>query len=111
MNILLYLFIAVNFIAFGIIGYDKWLARNNKRRIPEKILLGLVLIGGTIGSGFGMLIFRHKTSKRSYLLKFFLIVVLQVSVLYACVNYSSNLREVFCNPEACEQKAFKNPRK
>jgi uncharacterized membrane protein YsdA (DUF1294 family) len=59
-------------------GYDKKLAQNNKRRISEKTLLTFVGIGGTIGSGLGMLFFRHKTAKRSYLLKFWLILILQI---------------------------------
>jgi uncharacterized membrane protein YsdA (DUF1294 family) len=68
--ILLYTFLVVNLIAFVLMGYDKKLAQNNKRRISEKTLLSFVCIGGTIGSGLGMLFFRHKTAKRSYLLKF-----------------------------------------
>jgi uncharacterized membrane protein YsdA (DUF1294 family) len=83
---LLYTFLVVNIIAFVLIGYDKKLAQNNKRRIPEKILLLFVLIGGTIGSGLGMLFFRHKTSKTSYLLKFWLIVVLQLLITYFYFN-------------------------
>ena len=61
-------------------GYDKKLAQNNKRRISEKTLLAFVLIGGTVGSGLGMLFFRHKTSKTSYLLKFWLIIILQILI-------------------------------
>lgn len=82
--ILLYTFLALNIIAFALIGYDKKLAQNNKRRISEKTLLTFVGIGGTIGSGLGMLIFRHKTAKRSYLLKFWLIVVVQILKFWFC---------------------------
>ncbi|MBE0392497.1 DUF1294 domain-containing protein [Flavobacterium sp. PL002] len=79
MTFLFYLFLIINAIAFILIGYDKSLAKNKKRRIPEKTLLGFVLIGGTIGSGVAMQIFRHKTAKRSYLLKFLGIVILQIA--------------------------------
>lgn len=75
--ILLYTFLALNIIAFVLMGYDKKLAQNNKRRISEKTLLIFVGIGGTIGSGLGMLFFRHKTAKRSYLIKFLGIVIVQ----------------------------------
>ena len=78
--ILLYTFLVVNLIAFVLMGYDKKLAQNNKRRISEKTLLAFVLIGGTIGSGLGMLFFRHKTSKTSYLLKFWFIIILQILI-------------------------------
>jgi len=92
MDILLLLFLLVNLIAFTIIGYDKRLAVKNKRRISEKALLFWVVIGGTIGSSLGMLLFRHKISKRSYLLKFFLIVGLQVVFI---VLFNAKMREVF----------------
>jgi uncharacterized membrane protein YsdA (DUF1294 family) len=76
--ILLYTFLTVNLIAFVLIGYDKKLAQNNKRRISEQTLLFWVALGGTIGSSLAMSIFRHKTAKKSYLLKFFGIVTLQI---------------------------------
>ncbi|HEX8577578.1 MAG TPA: DUF1294 domain-containing protein [Flavobacterium sp.] len=59
-------------------GYDKSLAVKNKRRISEKTLLTWVAVGGTFGSLVAMLVVNHKISKKSYLLKFFGIVVLQV---------------------------------
>lgn len=83
MTILFEYFLLLNVFGFAVIAYDKYLAKKHKRRIPEKILLAFVLFGGTIGSGLGMLIFRHKTAKRSYLLKFWLIVIVQVIMLYA----------------------------
>ncbi|WP_264566062.1 DUF1294 domain-containing protein [Flavobacterium sp. N3904] len=79
--ILLYTFLAVNLIAFVLIGYDKKLAKNNKRRISEKTLLFSVALGGTIGSSLAMSIFRHKTLKTSYLLKFFGIVSFQIIII------------------------------
>lgn len=80
--ILFYVFLGLNLFAFIIIGYDKFLAKKHKRRIPEKILLSFVFFGGTVGSGLGMLIFRHKTAKKSYLLKFFGIVIFQILFIY-----------------------------
>ena len=92
MDILLLLFLLVNFIAFTIVGYDKRLAVKGKRRISEKALLFWVAVGGTIGSSLAMLLFRHKVSKRSYLLKFFLIVVLQAVLI---IGFNAKIREVF----------------
>ncbi|PZX95299.1 DUF1294 domain-containing protein [Flavobacterium aquariorum] len=79
--ILLYTFLAVNLIAFLLIRYDKKLAQNNKRRISEQTLLLWVAFGGTIGSSLAMSVFRHKTAKRSYLLKFFGIVSFQIIII------------------------------
>ena len=61
---------------------DKYAAIRNQKRISEKTLLLLAAIGGTIGSSLAMLIFRHKTSKKSYLFKFFAVIFLQICVTY-----------------------------
>jgi len=68
MIVLFYLFLFLNTISFLSIGYDKYLAKNYKNRVSEKILLIAVLIGGTIGSDLGMLFLRHKTAKNNYLI-------------------------------------------
>jgi uncharacterized membrane protein YsdA (DUF1294 family) len=83
--ILIYLLI-VNGIAFLVNGLDKWLAVIQKKRIPEQSLLGLVVLGGTFGTGIGMLLFRHKTAKKTYLLCFFGIAILQLIAAYFYLN-------------------------
>ena len=70
-----------------VIAYDKYLAKNHKRRISEKKILTFVGIGGTIGSGLAMLVFRHKTAKRSYLFKFWSIVLIQILLFYFLYCY------------------------
>jgi uncharacterized membrane protein YsdA (DUF1294 family) len=79
---LTYLFIVINSLTFLIFGYDKWLAKNNKRRISEFKLLLLTGIGGTIGGLIGMNFFKHKTNKFSFILSFYAIVILQIVLLY-----------------------------
>ncbi|WKL42442.1 DUF1294 domain-containing protein [Flavobacterium sp. ZE23DGlu08] len=82
MSFLFWYFPLINLVAFSIIGVDKRLAIQQKRRISERNLLLTSLIGGTIGSGLAMLVFRHKTSKMSFLWKFFLIGILQLFIVY-----------------------------
>lgn len=82
MTILFYYFLILNGIAFGLTAYDKHLAKAQERRISERNLLGFVFFGGTIGSGLAMLIFRHKTSKISYLWKYFGIVSIQIFIIW-----------------------------
>ena len=85
--VIFYYLLILNLIAFLLIGLDKQLALQQKRRISEKTLLTFVFFGGTIGSGLGMVIFRHKTAKRSYLWKFWGIVVVQIVIVYALFYY------------------------
>ncbi|AIG31208.1 DUF1294 domain-containing protein [Flavobacterium psychrophilum] len=84
--ILIYFFI-INTIGFFLIGYDKRMAIAHQYRISEKTLLSIVFLGGIIGSGLAMLFFKHKTSKTSYLLKFFGIISLQIMILFLVLYY------------------------
>ncbi|WP_243389177.1 DUF1294 domain-containing protein, partial [Flavobacterium psychrophilum] len=86
LSILIYFFI-INTIGFFLIGYDKRMAIANQYRISEKTLLSIVFLGGIIGSGLAMLFFKHKTSKTSYLLKFFGIISLQIMILFLVLYY------------------------
>ena len=63
----LYYFFLINLIALLSMAWDKWLAREKKRRIPESTLLGLALAGGATGILAGMLIFRHKIRKPRFI--------------------------------------------
>lgn len=87
MEVLLLYFLFINILVFIFAGYDKYLARKNKRRIPENTLFFLQLIGGTIGLLTAMLLFRHKTSKTSFIVKFTIILVIQTALIIAFLNY------------------------
>ena len=58
--ILIYL-IAINVVAFFLYGIDKWKAKRSKWRISEATLLGLAVIGDSIGAWLGMKVWHHKT--------------------------------------------------
>ena len=51
----------VNLIAFTVYGADKRRARKDRRRVPEKTLFLLAIIGGSLGAFLGMRLFHHKT--------------------------------------------------
>ncbi|MFI4912859.1 MAG: DUF1294 domain-containing protein [Sedimentisphaeraceae bacterium JB056] len=74
-------FTAINIAAFLLYGYDKMRARRQKTRVPEAVLLAWAAIGGSIGSILGQQIFRHKTKKKSFRLKFWAVVILQLIIL------------------------------
>jgi len=82
MEVLLLYFLFINIIVFIFAGYDKSQARKNKRRIPENTLFFMELIGGTPGLLIAMLIFRHKTSKTSFIVKFTVIFLIQAVLVY-----------------------------
>ncbi|WP_072885566.1 DUF1294 domain-containing protein [Chryseobacterium takakiae] len=77
-----YAIAVISIVTFIIFGIDKRKAVQHQRRIPESALLSLTFLGGTIGALLGMLLFRHKISKTSFLLKFGLIVLMQAVFMY-----------------------------
>ncbi|MBQ8359431.1 MAG: DUF1294 domain-containing protein [Oscillospiraceae bacterium] len=70
--------LAVNALGLIIMHYDKYLARNNKWRIPEKTLMGFAVIGGSIGCLLGMYSARHKTRKPKFTVGIPAILVAQI---------------------------------
>lgn len=75
------LFVALNLFTFFLFGYDKLLARTRKRRISEKTLLTMALIGGSAGAVFAQKIFRHKSQKYRNL--FWVILLVQFLIFEA----------------------------
>ncbi|MEG1240676.1 MAG: DUF1294 domain-containing protein [Oscillospiraceae bacterium] len=59
---LFYYLAGVNLLCFFLMGADKYKARRRQWRIPEKVLLGTALLGGSLGGLLGMYLFRHKTN-------------------------------------------------
>lgn len=68
------------FIAYGI---DKVKAKRGSRRISERSLLLLALVGGAAGAMLGMLLFRHKTRHMKFVICVPLLLVLQVTAYVA----------------------------
>ncbi|MEC5290667.1 DUF1294 domain-containing protein [Aurantimonas sp. C2-6-R+9] len=59
-------FLAINIAAYFAFVFDKAKARAGARRIPEKSLLRLALLGGSIGAISAQRIIRHKTHKEPF---------------------------------------------
>ena len=62
---LIYLLL-INAVGFGVMLYDKFLAKNNLRRTPEKTLFGIAAFGGSVGCIIGMYTVHHKTRHKSF---------------------------------------------
>lgn len=73
--------IAINVAAFVLYGYDKNAAQYSRLRVPERVLHGVELCGGTPGAFIAQRIFHHKTHKVSYRIVFWLIFGVQVAAI------------------------------
>lgn len=71
--------LGVNVAAFGAFWWDKSCARAGSRRISEKTLLMLALVGGSLGAVGARHLFRHKTRKEPFRSRLHAIVVLQLA--------------------------------
>lgn len=78
--VIVYLVI-INIAAFCLYGLDKSAAINQKQRIPNRVLLGIAVIGGSIGALAGMYTFRHKTKKWYYTITVPVILLLQIAAV------------------------------
>lgn len=75
-------FVFISALSFFIFGADKFQAKNLGKRISESTLLIATFLGGTFGSLFGMFVFSHKISKKTFILKFLIVILIQFLILY-----------------------------
>lgn len=77
---LLFLYLAIiNIAAFATYAWDKHISKKrNAWRVPEKNLLLLAAIGGSIGALFAMYTLRHKTLHEKFFIGVPAILILQL---------------------------------
>lgn len=78
-------FFVVNVGSIIGIWWDKRRAKKNHWRIKESTLLVWALVGGWPGVICAMRRFRHKTSKRSFIVKFVMVVLLNLATIITVV--------------------------
>ena len=87
MNGILFLYIVcLNLVTFVIMFADKRRAIKHQWRIPEKTILLLSLIGGSLGSLCGMFVFRHKTKHLSFRILLPLFFIFHIVVVFWVVS-------------------------
>ena len=59
----------------------KFKAKRSKRRISEATLLGMAVIGGSIGAWLGMRVWHHKTMHKKFQLGIPLILIIQLAIV------------------------------
>lgn len=93
MIIFLYYLIAINIIAALVFSIDKFCAEHHRRRVPERTLHILELLGGWMLILVLMRVIHHKCSKRAYYRWTYLIVLLWVAAfaLWLYLHYSVSM--------------------
>jgi uncharacterized membrane protein YsdA (DUF1294 family) len=75
----------ISLVSFVVCVYDKKISKKNRveLRIPEKVLLLLSAIGGSVAMFVTMILIRHKTKHVKFMLGIPLIIVLQIAIAVA----------------------------
>jgi len=74
----------INVVTFFMYGIDKWKAKQSKWRIREAALLGLAMLGGSIGAWLGMNVWHHKTLHKKFRYGVPLILIAQIALFFLC---------------------------
>lgn len=80
MPYLIYLLL-INALGFFLMLADKHKARKNLWRIPERVLMGTAILGGSLGVLMGMRLFRHKTQHLKFSIGVPILLAVQIFLL------------------------------
>ena len=78
--------IIVNLLGLLFMGLDKKHARSKGTRFPEKLLLLIAGIGGSLGIYCGMWIFTHKNRKNKFFIGIPAIIAIQLLIILLAIN-------------------------
>ena len=81
LHIILIYLVIINVVTFFMYGIDKWKAKHTKWRIPEATLLGMAVIGGSIGAWLGMKVWHHKTLHKKFKFGVPAIIIIQLLII------------------------------
>lgn len=75
----------INIVTFFVFGWDKFKAKYKEkhegaRRVPEKTLFLLAILGGSVGALLGMKVWRHKTLHKTFRFGIPAILILQILI-------------------------------
>ena len=81
LHIVLSYLIIINVVTFFTYGIDKIKAKKSKWRIRETALIGLAVLGGSIGAWLGMKVWHHKTQHKKFRFGVPAIIIIQLSLI------------------------------
>ena len=77
----------LSLITFLLYGIDKFKAKRNLWRVPEKVLLLFGFVGGALGGILGMNTFRHKTKHWYFYAVNVLGLIVNVAIILVLGNF------------------------
>ena len=89
-NPILVFIIVINLVAEVVCIADKLKANYKKRRISEKTLFTISLLGGAVFMYLTMLVIRHKTKHKRFMVGLPLIILLHAVILLLVIHFLPN---------------------
>ena len=77
----------INIFTFAVYAMDKYKAVHHAWRIPERTLILLAAIGGSVGALAAMYMVRHKTKHNKFRIGVPAILIIQFILAYTVYNY------------------------
>lgn len=94
----LWLYLGMSLVTFVLYAVDKSAAKKGAYRTPEDMLHMLALLGGWPGALYAQQLLRHKSSKQSFRIVFWITLALNVAAfVYLVSGYGKWLVEIFEN--------------
>ena len=81
LHIVLIYLVIINVVTFFMYAFDKWKAKKSKMCIRETALLGLAVLGGSIGAWLGLKVWHHKTLHKKFRYGVPAIIIIQLSLI------------------------------
>ena len=94
------------FLTYGI---DKWMAKKSLWRIREASLLGLAVLGGSIGAWLGMKVWHHKTMHKKFKYGLPLILIVQIAIVFLTSCRSKQTVELSASIESHKYEPEHSP--
>jgi uncharacterized membrane protein YsdA (DUF1294 family) len=80
--------LGLNAATLGLYAYDKAVAGRGRLRVPERVLHGLALCGGSLAALTGQRLFRHKVSKPAFQRVFVATLLVQLGLILGWLWWS-----------------------
>ena len=80
-------YVIINIVLFLAMALDKSRAIKNRRRIPEKTLFLMAILGGGVGGLIAMYTKRHKTRHIDFIIAFAFTAILHIFVCYMIMKH------------------------
>ncbi len=86
MAIIVGYYLIINLVLFCMMAFDKHAAIKGRRRIPEKNLFMVAIVGGSFGGLLGMVLKRHKTRHMDFIFVYTFTAIMHILVAYLLIG-------------------------